>query len=475
MTPAVLELDAVTRHFGDVVALDAASLVVRAGTVHALLGENGAGKTTLMRIAFGLERADAGTIRVDGSPRSFRSPADALATGLCMVHQHFTLVPAMTVLDNVRLGLPASIAVSPDDVRRLSSTDGDALDPDGLVSHLGIRAQQRIELLKARVRNARLIILDEPTAALAPAEVDSLLRWLRDFANRGGSVVLITHRIREALDVADDVTVLRRGRTVWSLPRAGLTLDGVVSAMVGRAAEAITDRRRSKPATESVAILDGVGFTDARGQARLAGVSLVVRRGEVLGIAGVEGSGTHELLRVLARRLPPTQGRLTLPRRIGFVPEDRHREALATSESVMDNVALRDAGDRTGRLEREGLGARARDLVDRHGIVAAGPDAPAWTMSGGNQQRLVIARELDGPTELVVVENPTRGLDVQAATAVRARLRAAAGEGAGIVYWAADLDEVLAMADRIIVMHGGRAIAVVHDRDAVGRAMLGAA
>lgn len=475
MTAARLELDAVTRRFGDVVALDAASLAVRAGSVHALLGENGAGKTTLMRIAFGLARADAGTVRVGGSPRSFRSPAEALAAGLCMVHQHFTLVPAMTVLDNVRLGLPASIRVSPDDVRRLSATDGDALDPDWLVSSLGIRAQQRIELLKARVRDARVIILDEPTAALAPAEVDSLLRWVRDFANRGGAVVLITHRIREALDVADDVTVLRRGRTVWSQPRADLTVDDVVRAMVGPADDATPGRRRDTAASGAVAALDGVGLTDARGHRRLADVSLVVRRGEVLGIAGVEGSGTHELLRVLARRLKPTSGRLTLPPRIGFVPEDRHREALATSETVTDNVALREAGGRTGLLDRAGCAGHARDLVNRHGIVAAGVEAPTWTLSGGNQQRLVMARELDGPTELIVVENPTRGLDVQAAGLVRARLRSAADEGAGIVYWAADLDEVLAVADRVVVVHGGRAVGVPNDRDAVGRAMLGAA
>lgn len=476
MTPARLELDAISRRFGNVVALNAAWMKVRAGSVHALLGENGAGKTTLMRIAFGLERADEGTIRVDGVAQRFRSPADAVTAGLGMVHQHFTLVPAMSVLENVLLGLSRTRHARADDVRRLSAMDGDELDPHALVSSLGIRAQQRLELLKARVRDARMIILDEPTAALAPAEVDSLLRWIRAFADRGGAVVLITHRIREALAVADDVTVLRRGATVLSQSRTGLTLDALVRAMVGRAAESTTDARAVAPraGTSAVAVLDRVGL-DAAGHQRLVDVSLQVGQGEILGIAGVEGSGTRELLRVLARRLSPTRGSLTLPPVVGFVPEDRHRDAMATSESVADNVALRGAGDRRGRLDRRDIQRKATDLVQRHGIVASGVDAPAWTLSGGNQQRLVVGRELEGPPRLLVVENPTRGLDVQAAQAVRTRLRAAADDGAGVAYWAADLDEVLLVADRVIVMHGGQATEVPRDRDAVGRAMLGAA
>jgi simple sugar transport system ATP-binding protein len=465
------------KRFGAVTALDGAHLRVTSGTVHALLGTNGAGKTTLMRVACGLERADEGSIRVHGTPHQFATPAGAIAGGLWMVQQHFTLVPAMTVLENVVIGLSYQQRLDADSLRDLSVRAGLPIDPDAAVSSLGIGAQQRVELMKALTREARVLILDEPTASLAPAEVEALFRWLRRFAQGGGTAVLITHKLREAFAIADELTVLRNGATVLTTSTTEVEHAAVIGAMLGQGVDRdvrANDAGRT-PGHAVAATIEDVDIDDGHGSRRLREATLAVHAGEILGVAGVEGSGYRELLRVLAGRLAPTNGRASVPAEVAFVPEDRHREALAPEESIVNNVALRGAGARRGMMVPSTLAAAATRLVQEYGIVATDVRAPVTSLSGGNQQRLVVARELDGDPPLIVVENPTRGLDVAAATLVRRLLRDATTRGVAVVYFSADLDEVLELADRVVVTHGGSVRAVVKDRNAIGRAMLGAA
>lgn len=501
-----LELDGLHKRFGQVEALAGASLRVRPGTVHALLGENGAGKSTLMRIAFGMLRPDAGRLVVNGTESRFASSADALAQGIGMVHQHFTLVPAMTVAENVALGMRGryDARATAERVRTLAERTGLPLDPEARVEALPVGAQQRLEIVKALARDVRLLILDEPTAVLAPHEADELLRWVRRFADDGHAVVLITHKLREALAVSDDVTVLRRGRTVLTGAAAERTEDALVAAMVGAmvgseaargpvsaptAEESPRATRAGPPHGERavVASLRAVHVTDARGTTLVRDASLDVREGEIVGIAAVEGSGQRELLRLLAGRLRPTRGEVTIPADVAFVPEDRHVDAMALDMSLTENVALRGLSRRRGRMPWRALGASTDALLARFDVRAPGAATSARSLSGGNQQKLVLARELaaegtssggldlDRHPALVVVENPTRGLDIRATASVQEHLRGARDAGCAVVVYSSDLDEVMALADRVLVLHAGQ-VTAVHPatREAVGRAMLGA-
>lgn len=533
-SPFALELSGIVKRFGTTVALDGASLAVRAGTVHALLGENGAGKTTLMRVAFGMMRPDAGVVRVGGRERRFASPADAIAEGLGMVHQHFALVPAMTVAENVALGGRGRFdaRAAAERVREVSGRAGLALDPDARVDTLAVGAQQRLEIVKALARDARILILDEPTAVLAPPESAELLAWARAFATGGGSVVLITHKLPEVLAAADEVTVLRRGVTVATLRAADASADSLASAMLGAAGEvgavvggAAPDERRVLGAsgapprqqhrTETLAppnpslaprigsppplapgataagpvvlAARAVTVADERGVVRLRDASCEVRAGEIVGVAGVEGGGQRELLRALAGRATPRTGTVQRPARVGFVPEDRHRDALVLDFTLVENVALRDAGHRRGLVRWRRLARLTAALLARYDVRAPGTEVPAAALSGGNQQKLVLARELStddpatpdaqrGPAAAVaalVVENPTRGLDIRASAAVHERLRAARDAGAAVVVYSSDLDEVLALADRVLACYAGSVRELPRDRDAVGRAILG--
>ena len=476
--PAALVMRGISKRFGDVAALDAADLVVRAGTVHALLGENGAGKTTLMRIAFGLVRPDAGSIAIAGSTRPITSVAAAIAAGIGMVHQHYTLVPAMSVADNVALGLGGRYdrrAVS-DRIRSIGSETGLRLDPAASVAGLSVEAQQRLEIVKALARNARLLILDEPTAVLAPASAAELLRWLRTFATGEHAVVLITHKLREAMSVADDVTVLRRGRTVLAVAAAGETEAALADAMLGTAPrERDRDWALGAPASVAATVIAATDVTikDANGITRLSGVSFVVRAGEIVGIAGVEGQGQHELLRAVAGRMPVASGTLVAPADVGFVPEDRQRDALVLEFPLYENVALRGAGARRGRIHWGRMREETRQLINDFDVRAAGDDVPASTLSGGNQQKLVLGRELSAGPPALVVENPSRGLDIQATAAVHARLMDARNGGCAVMFYASDVDEALSLADRVLVVAQGTVRQVAKDRDAAGRAMLG--
>ena len=481
--PSALTLEHITKSFGPVRALAGASLDVRRGTVHAVLGENGAGKSTLMRIAFGLLQPDGGRILVDGVARRHASSADAIRSGLGMVHQHFTLVPTMTVAENVALGgrgrFDARAARRVVDLLTLDT--GLVLDPSALAGALPVSAQQRLEILKALAHRAHTLILDEPTAVLSPVEADELLAWLRRFADDGGAAVLITHKLREASAIADDVTVLRHGRTVLSGAIASLTEPMLVHAMLGAQPEGDVPERDAaagQHASRDVVLrADGVAVADDRGVTRLRDVTLELHRGEIVGIAGVEGAGQRELLRVFAGRLPPSRGTLRLPAHIGFVPGDRQHEALALDMSLSENVALRGAGARRGWMRWRAIDARTRQLMQRFDVRADSEARSARSLSGGNQQRLVLARELDGdpPPGLLVAENPVRGLDLRAMEDMLQRLLAARDAGMCIVTYASDLDEVLAIADRLFVCFDGRLTETAVDREAAGRAMVGAA
>jgi simple sugar transport system ATP-binding protein len=499
VAPPALALAHISKRFGPVIALNDVSLQVDPGHVHALLGENGAGKTTLMHVAFGMVAPDSGATRVNGAPVSINAPADALAAGIGMVHQHFTLVPAMTVAENIALGGRGMLrrGTMAAVVRDIAAATGFALDPDALVETLSVGAQQRVEIAKALARRARVLILDEPTAVLAPAEGEELLRWTRRFADAGNAVVLITHKLNEALAVADRVTVLRQGQVVHTAAAADTSASTLAAAMLGEASLSPRETsprptpggsgHRTSADNDASVILAAHHVTvhDGHGRARIRDASLVVRAGEIVGLAGVEGAGQWELLRAIAGRIAVHAGRIDRPPQLGFVPEDRHRDAVLLDRSLTDNAALRGAGTRRGRVSWRTLRAATRVVMDDFDVRAPSTEAVMRTLSGGNQQKFVLAREmtallLTGPgfssdESAIVIENPTRGLDVRATSEVHARLRAARDRGAAVLVYSSDLDEVLALADRVVVLHAGTMHEVPADRELIGRAMLGAA
>ncbi|MBC7842588.1 MAG: ATP-binding cassette domain-containing protein [Gemmatimonadaceae bacterium] len=472
-----LALGSIRRSYGSVLALDDASLSVAAGEVHALLGENGAGKSTMMKIAFGLDRADVGTIHIDGRPTTMRSPRDAMAHGIGMVQQHFALVDAMTVAENVALGgigafsLEATAAT----IRRIGVESGLDLDPGAIVRDLPIGAQQRLEIVKALARRTTTLILDEPTAVLSPTESTELLEWIRRFADSGGTVILIAHKLREVLSVADRVTVLRRGRTVLSALASDVTEDSLAGAMLGdSAARAKVSAPAPAAASNGPVVLSvtGVSVADATGIERLRDATLEVRAGEIVGVAAIEGAGQRELLRVLAGRMAPTRGTVHLPASIGFAPEDRHRDAVVLDATLTENVALRGAGQRRGIIGWDALRSTTTAMMKARDVRADSEAVTIRTLSGGNQQKLVLGRELADAPPALVVENPTRGLDIRATADVQAALRAARDAGMAVVVYSSDLDEVLSLADRVVVVAAGRIRDVPSDRESVGRAML---
>ena len=471
-----LALERITKRFDDVTALNEASLVVRPGTVHALLGENGAGKTTLMRIAFGLQSRDAGTVCVHGSNVRITSPSDAIALGIGMVHQHFTLVPAMTVAENLALGGRGRFdgASTGERVRALAQQTGLTLDPDARVSDLSVASQQRLELLKALAREARILIFDEPTAVLAPSEAQELLRRLRQLADRGCAVILITHKLREALSVADDITVLRRGETALTQPRANVDEETLIEAMIGqRSVQTPPQQRPHTPRPPIISARD-VSVVDVNRTIRVRHASFDVHGGEIIGVAAVEGSGHRELLRAVARRIPVSAGALELPDAVGFVPDDRHRDGLVLAMSLTENYMLRGAGARRGTVRWADAARAANGIIRRFDVRAPSASATAAMLSGGNQQKFILGRELEGPPAALVIENPTRGLDIRATTFVHDRLLQARADGVAMMVYSSDLDEVAALADRVFVVYGGTVREVAVDGDVIGRAMLGA-
>jgi simple sugar transport system ATP-binding protein len=481
-----LELTGISKRYGAATALSDASFTLRPGTVHALLGENGAGKTTLMRVAFGMVRPDAGQMRLGGKSVDLRSPAGAIAAGIGMVHQHFTLVPAMTGAENVALGGRGLLRrrESAERVRAIASLTGFALDPDALVERLSVGAQQRVEIAKALARNARILVLDEPTAVLAPAEVDELLAWLRRYVADGNAAVVITHKLREALSVADDVTVLRHGRVAHVGPMAATSAGALTAAMLGTdtASVPLSERVAESPSGTDRRVVfrvEALRVRDDHDVERVHDATFTVHGGEIVGIVGVEGAGQRELLRALAGRRDAAGGTLVRPAAVGFIPDDRHHDAVLLDRSLVENVALRGAGARRGRMAWSTLTARTTALLHAYDVRGPGARAPMRALSGGNQQKLVLARELEDAgrssedPQGIIAENPMRGLDVRAAAEVAARLRDARDRGAAVILYSSDLDEVLSLASRVLVAYAGTIREVPAVRDVVGRAMLG--
>ena len=481
MSAPALALHDIHKRFGATVALDGAHCTVAPGTVHALLGENGAGKTTLMRIAFGLLQPDRGTLTVGGAPMHFRSGRDAIDAGIGMVHQHFMLVPALTVAENAALGGhgrfdPRAAAAR---VRTIGEATGLRLDPHARLGDLPVGAQQRAELIRALAHDAQVLILDEPTAVLTPTESEELYGWMRRFADGGGTVLLITHKLREATAVADDVTVLRRGQSVLVARREAVSESELVGAIVGASVPVTEADPAGLTSDVSLFALREAAWHDARGVERLKPTTLTVRRGEILGVLGVEGSGQRELLRLLAGRLEPTGGHVERPRRVGFIPEDRLSDAVIAELSLTENVALAEASALPWLVPWQTYAARAAQVIAEYDVRASGPGAPVATLSGGNQQRFVVGRERQAAPEALVAENPTRGLDVRATARVLAAIRDVAAHGGAAVVHSSDLDEVLALTRRVVVCYGG----AVHeidppsdpsDRTPYARALVGA-
>ncbi len=480
--PPLLSLEGIAKRFGRVQALAGAGLAVRAGTVHALLGENGAGKSTLMHVAYGMIRPDAGTIRVAGAPVTFANPRGARAAGIGMVHQHFTSVPAFTVAENVALAAgwavrPAALRAR---VRALAERLGLPLDPDARAGDLPVALLQRLEIVKALASEARVLLLDEPTGVLTPPEVDDLLALARRFAGQGGAVVLITHKLDEALRATDEVTVLRRGQVVLARPVAGASARDLASAMVGDATALDEPPPAPAPGDAPVRVrLAGLSVRREDGTApAVQGAELVVRAGEIVGVAAVEGNGQRELLRAVAGVLP-AEGTLEVAAPVSFIAEDRTTEGLVPAFTLTENVALglgRAAPWVRGpSLDWAAARRRTAALIADYDVRAPGPDARASALSGGNQQKLVVARALERRPAVLVAENPTRGLDLAATRAVHDRLREAAGRGLAVLVHSSDLDEVLALAHRVVVVSRGRVVPVPvgASRQWIGGLMLG--
>ena len=475
----VLRLEGIEKRYGPVHALRGADFTLYPGEVHALLGENGAGKTTLMQVADGLVRPDAGRIRVGDADRSALTPSEARRLGIGMVHQHFTGIPAFTVAENVALatGWPVTPGALRERVRQASERIGLPLDPDVRTGRLSVGLKQRLEIVKAVAADARILLLDEPTAVLAPAEVAELLDVIRRFTASGGAAVLITHKLDEALAAADRVTVLRRGAVVMQALRGELDPGGLAAAMIGgepvpRSPGAVPSRTDGPPAIRvealEVARESGYGLALRQG-------SLEVRPGEIVGVAAVEGNGQRELLRAVAGRVHPLRGRLEVARPVAFIPEDRTSEGLIPELTLTENVVLGSRADepwtRGGRIDWRAAERHTAELLRAYDVVAEGPRAPASSLSGGNQQKVVIARELSRMPRVVVAENPTRGLDLRATAAVHARLREAAEAGAAVLVHSSDLDEVLELAGRVLVVSRG---VVAEPGAAAGREEIGA-
>ena len=470
----------VTKRFPGVLANDRVDFEAAKGEVHALLGENGAGKSTLSNIFTGLYRADEGELELDGKPVSFQSPRDALDAGICMVHQHFRLVEPFTVAENVVLGdhrdVGRSFRIRPRVVERrveeLAERYSLPVHPRARIWQLSVGEQQRVEILKALYREARILILDEPTAVLTPQEASTLFETLRLMAAEGRTVVFITHKLHEVIAVADRVTVLRRGRSVATVPIASATPQSLASLMVGREVEGSTRRERETFAG-TVLSVEGLWADGDRGVPAIQDVSLAVRGGEIVGIAGVAGNGQRELAETLTGMRAATRGvvrvdgralrngdpRAAIAARVGHIPEDRLHTGVAPSLSIGSNVALKSYREqdfsRGPFLRLRAIAERAKRLIVQFDVHAPGQHVPARQLSGGNLQKVVIGREFMGTPRVLIAAAPTRGLDVGAIENVHDYLRQASDLDVAVLLISEDLDEVRALADRIVVMYEG--------------------
>ncbi|MGY3602713.1 MULTISPECIES: ABC transporter ATP-binding protein [unclassified Bradyrhizobium] len=508
----LLSLSQVTKRFGNFAALSEVSLDLRDGEVHCILGENGAGKSTLCNVIFGVHRLDGGVMRYRGAPFDPAGPADALGQGIAMVHQHFSLVGDLSVVDNVLLGRERGILNRKECARqleRIAAEYGLPLDPFAKIEELSVGERQRVEIVKCLIRNPRLFVLDEPTAVLLPDEIAALLDVCRRVAASGRAVVLVTHKLAEIKKVADRVTVLRGGRTVATSDDPAGDIGALVRAMIQGNVEALDSSAASilglepvthvghEPAAKTrieVLQIDGLSVKDSQGVTRLDNFTLTVDRGEIVGVAGVEGNGQSELTAVLSGMMEATEGRIHLgeidltrrsPKEItaagvGIVPEDRHAVGCVLGMSLAENIYLNrlDEFTRFGFLNRTALEREATSLMQRFDVRARGPAALFSSLSGGNQQKAVLAREMTLPNlSCLVAAQPTRGLDVGAVAAVYGHIRDACKRGIAVLLVSSELDELLTVADRIVVLYRGRVMgscpADPKRKEAIGAMMAG--
>jgi general nucleoside transport system ATP-binding protein len=491
----MLELRDITKRFANVVANDGVSIKVRPGTIHAIVGENGAGKSTAMRIAYGFYTADSGDILVDGEVRRIATPHDAIALGIGMVHQHFMLVETMTVAENIVLGAETGGVASLDlgkaaeEIRALSDEFKLSVEPRATVENLSVGQQQRVELLKALYRRARLLILDEPTAVLTPQEVEEFFAILRRMREQGKTVVIITHKLSEVLAISDDVTVMRDGRVVGRVKTAETNAAELARLMVGRDVLLRVEKTDARGGAVVLGAHD-LTVTARDGKRRLNGVSFDVRAGEIVGIAGVEGNGQTELIETLAglnatghtttgklefggRDITRLNARARRELGIAHIPEDRHRRGLLLDFNLAENSILGDhyrkpavAGFGNVFLNDRGIRERALQVINDFDVRPANPDLPARSLSGGNQQKLIIGREFELNPKLLLVSQPTRGVDIGAIEFIHRKLVALRDAGCAVLLVSAELEEVTALADRLLIMRGGRVVGEVDPKQA---------
>jgi ABC-type uncharacterized transport system ATPase subunit len=481
--PAV-ELEGITKRFPGVIANQDVRIRVMPAEVHAIVGENGAGKSTLMKILYGMQRPDEGVIRVGGREVSFHSPKDAISAGIGMVHQHFMLADNLSVLENVVLG---SEPVTADRIRldfqgarkrirELTRTYGMPLDPDRLVEDLGVGERQRLEIIKVLYRGARILILDEPTAVLVPQEVEELFRNLRELKREGVTVIFISHKLDEVREIADTITVMRDGRTVATIKPSEVTSRKLAELMVG--SELPTPETRESTVTEELVLsVQGLSVRAEDRREVLRNVTFDIHKGEVVGIAGVEANGQKELVEAIMGLPGDMSGRISLAGRnitpwrtrdrrkagIGYIPEDRHERGLLLPEPLWENIML---GHQTSPpfvrgpwIDRAGSRRRTQDVIGEFRVITPGPDAPAFALSGGNQQKLIVGREMIAQPRLLIAAQPTRGIDVGAQAAVWDHIRRARSEGLGVLLISADLEELIGLSDTLYVIFRGEFVA----------------
>jgi ABC-type uncharacterized transport system ATPase subunit len=480
----VLEAKGIVKQFPGVLANDNVHFDLRKGEIHALLGENGAGKSTLMNVLYGLHLPEKGEIIVNGKPATIHSPSDSIALGIGMVHQHFMLIPVFTVAENIMLGDETvrngmldqkTVAAK---VTQLSEQYGLDVDPLALVSQLPVGVQQRVEIVKTLYRNAQILILDEPTAVLTPQEADDLFRIMRDMTKRGVSIIFITHKLKEVLAVADRITVMRAGRNVGTVSPKDVDQEKLATMMVGRDVNLVILKKLAEPG-EATLIVKDLHVHDNRGIPAVRGVSFEVKAGEVLGIAGVQGNGQTQLAEALTGLRATHGGQVTLagkditgksPRPItesglANIPEDRQRHGLVLAYTVADNLVLCDYYQSPFAkgvvLQQNQVDINARKLIKDFDVRTPSPYVPASKLSGGNQQKVIVARELSRPIKLLIASQPTRGLDVGSIEYIHSRIIQKRDEGAAVLLVSSELDEIMVLSDRIAVMYRGQIVDIV--------------
>jgi simple sugar transport system ATP-binding protein len=495
-----LELSGLTKSFGSLVANDHIDLVIEPGEIHCLLGENGAGKSTLMNMLYGLLQPDSGEILVDGEKVAITSPSAAIAHGIGMVHQHFMLVPVFTVAENIMLGRENTHPGGVLDrkkahalVTELSERYGFEVDPEALVENIPVGVQQRVEIIKALTNDAKVLILDEPTAVLTPAEIDELISVMRRLKENGTSIVFITHKLKEVKAIADKITVIRRGKVVGQAEPSE-SEEALAELMVGRAVDLVVDKEPAQPGAAVLAVR-GLTVIDERGHTAVDSVDLEVRAGEILAVAGVQGNGQTELAEALLGLTPIAAGtvkldgndltgrstRQRLDAGIGYIPEDRGHDGFVGSFTVAENLVLdlfRKAPFGNGlSLRTDEIERNAQERVSEFDIRTQSTDLPVTSLSGGNQQKVVLARELSRPLKLLVASQPTRGVDVGSIEFLHTRLVTERDNGTAVLIVSTELDEIAALADRVAVMYRGKVVGVVPSdtpRDQLGLMMAGA-